>query len=196
VLAYRNHEFIGRFSDAIAAWEADPNKNATTCQGFNYGSQNATAPDLCWARKPNTKKGIGVFAQQYIAKDIGIFGRAMYSDGKSEVDAYTPTDRSISIGTLAKGSLWSRPNDVAGVGIALAYISDIHAQYLGLGGIDGFVGDGHISKAPEISVDLFYSFNVRRWLWVAGDYQHVTNPAFNSDRGPVNIFSLKIHGEF
>ena len=31
VLAYRNRENMGRFSDAIAAFEADPAKNATTC---------------------------------------------------------------------------------------------------------------------------------------------------------------------
>ena len=75
VLTYRNHEVIGRFSDAIAAFVADPLKNATTCTSFNYGSGNATAPDLCWARKPNVKKGIGLFAEQYVAKDIGVFAR-------------------------------------------------------------------------------------------------------------------------
>jgi hypothetical protein len=33
-------------------------------------------------------------------------------------------------------------------------------------------------------------------LWFSGDYQHILNPAFNADRGPVNIFSLRVHGEF
>jgi high affinity Mn2+ porin len=116
VLAYRNHEDIGKFSDAIAVWEADPAKNATTCPGFNYGSDNANAPDLCWARKPNVKVGIGMFAQQYLTEDIGLFSRAMYSDGKTEVDAYTSTDRSATFGLLAKGTKWSRPRGVTGVG--------------------------------------------------------------------------------
>jgi hypothetical protein len=31
---------------------------------------------------------------------------------------------------------------------------------------------------------------------VSGDYQRIENPGFNRDRGPVNIFSVKIHGEF
>src|SRR5580692_1122723 len=48
VLGFRNHEDIGRFSDAIAAFEANPEENATTCTSFSYGSQNAGAPDLCW----------------------------------------------------------------------------------------------------------------------------------------------------
>ena len=197
VLAYRNFENIGRFSDAIAAFEADPQHNATTCPGFNYGSGNANAPDLCWVRKPQAKVGIGLFGEQYIAKGIGVFSRAMYSDGKTEVDAYTSTDRSASFGVLAKGSLWSRPKDLTGVGVNLGWISKSHAEYLRLGGVDGFIGDGTIRPGMETGLDVFYSVYIRKLLvWLTGDYQRVVNPAFNADRGPVNIFGLRIHGEF
>ena len=196
VLAYRNHENTGRFSDAVAASQADSSKNATTCPGFSYGSGNAGAPDLCWARQPNNKLGIGIFAEQYIAPKIGVFTRVMVSDGKSEVYAYTPTDRSAAFGLLAKGALRSRPGDVFGTGINFGWISKSHADYLRLGGVDGFIGDGAIHAASETAFDVFYSLNLRRALWLSGDYQHVANPAFNSDRGPVNIFSIRIHGEF
>ena len=196
LLAYRNHEDIGRFADAIAAFEANPAKNATTCTGFNYGSENASAPDLCWAREPNVKHGIGMFAEQYLTKDIGVFARGMYSDGQTEVDAYTSTDRSATFGLLGKGSSWSRPRDVFGVGANLGWISKIHAQYLAMGGIDGFVGDGAIDAAVESAVDAFYSVSLRKWLWLTGDYQHIVNPGFNADRGPVNVFTLRLHGEF
>src|SRR5262249_8974498 len=153
---------IGRFSDAVAVFEADPQKNATTCQSFNYGSNNAGAPDLCWVRRPDTKNGVGLFGQQYVARNIGVFARGMYSDGRTEVDAYTSTDRSASFGALAKGSRWSRPLDVTGVGLNLGWISDSHARYLGLGGVDGFIGDGAIRRGPETSLDLFYSVNFRK----------------------------------
>ena len=196
VLAYRNHENIGRFSDAIAAFEADPQKNATTCPGFNYGSNNANAPDLCWVRKPNVKIGAGLFAEQYIGHEIGVFSRAMISDGKTEVDAYTSADLSASFGVLAKGSSWSRPMDLGGVGVNLAWISKEHAEYLAHGGVDGFIGDGSIKAAAETSLDVFYSVSVRKSFWLTGDFQHIVNPAFNADRGPVNVFSLRIHGEF
>jgi high affinity Mn2+ porin len=195
-LGYRNRENMGRFSDAIAAFEANPEKNATTCTTFNYGSQNSGAPDLCWARKPNVKKGIGGFAEQYIGHDIGVFGRAMYSDGKTEVYAYTSTDRSVTGGVLAKGSAWSRPKDVAGFGGNLGWISNVHAKYLGMGGVDGFVGDGAISAAAEESLDLFYNAAFGKVYWLSGDYQHIVNPGFNAARGPVNIFTVRIHGEF
>jgi hypothetical protein len=72
----------------------------------------------------------------------------------------------------------------------------VHAEYLALGGVDGFVGDGAIKAAMESSLDVFYSVNIRKSFWLTGDFQHVTNPAFNADRGPVNIFSVRIHGEF
>jgi len=195
-LAYRNREDIGSFADAIAAFDANPQENATTCPGFSYGSHNANAPDLCWVRKPNVKKGIGGFFEQYITKDIGVFTRAMYSDGKTEVDAYTSTDRSATFGLLGKGARWRRPKDVIGVGLNLGWISKMHAEYLSMGGIDGFVGDGAIRPGSETSFDAFYSVATLRWLWLTGDYQHVVNPGFNQDRGPVNMFTVRIHGEF
>lgn len=196
ILAYRNHEDIGKFSDAISVWEADPQKNAADCTGFNYGSMNAGAPDLCWVRKPNTKLGIGGFFEQYVANDIGVFARGMYSDGKTEVDAYTSTDRSLTVAALARGNKWGRPGDVAGAGLNLGWISSIHAEYLGLGGIDGFVGDGAIKQATETSFDVFYSLHLKKSLWFTGDFQHILNPGFNADRGPVNVFTVRIHGEY
>jgi high affinity Mn2+ porin len=195
-LLYRNHETIGRFSDAVAAFTTDPQKNAASCTGFNYGSANASAPDLCWVRSPNVKVGLGLFLEQYIAHDIGVFSRGMVSDGRTEVDAYTSTDRSASFGTLARGSAWSRPADLAGVGFNLGWISQPHAEYLRLGGVDGFIGDGSIKPAVESALDVFYSMNLRKSLWLSADYQHVIHPAFNADRGPVNIFSARIHAEF
>jgi high affinity Mn2+ porin len=196
LLGFRNRENMGRFSDAITAFEENPQENATTCTTFNYGSNNSTAPDLCWVRRPNVKEGVGVFAEQYIGHDIGVFARGMYADGKTEVYAYTSTDRSATLGVLAKGSSWSRPKDFVGIGGNLGWISDIHAKYLGMGGIDGFVGDGAITAGAEKSLDLFYSANFAKIYWLTGDYQHIANPGFNAARGPLNVFTVRIHGEF
>lgn len=196
VLGYRNHVFSGRFDDAVAAFEADPAKNAAACTAFNYGSKNATAPDLCWVRKPNPKLGIGLDVEQYVTPDLGVFFRAMYSDGRTEVDAYNSADRSLATGLVASGSSWRRPHDVTGVGFALSWVSEAHARYLAMGGIDGFIGDGRLRKAPEGAVDVFYSVNVLRPLWISADYQFLWNPGYNADRGPVNILGGRIHAEF
>jgi hypothetical protein len=197
-LGYRNHEVTGRFDDAIAAFQADPRKNAAACPAdvFNYGSGNVTAPDLCWVRRPNTKVGVGINMEQFVYDGIGVYFRAMYSDGQTEVDAFNSADRDLSFGAVAKGIAWQRPFDVAGVGFASAWISSIHAQYLAMGGIDGFVGDGHLRQAPESVVEGFYSFNLFKAIWLTADYQHIWNPGFNADRGPVDIVSGRVHVEF
>jgi high affinity Mn2+ porin len=196
VLGYRNRENMGNFNDAVAVFQADGAKNAAACPAFSYGATNANAPDLCWVRKPQVKVGIGINLEQYVTSDIGVFFRAMYSDGQTEVYSYTATDRSLSFGALAKGSAWRRPSDVTGIGLGVGWISQAHARYLRLGGVDGFIGDGNIDQAPESVLEIFYSVNVLSSVWLSADYQHITNPAFNADRGPVNIFGGRVHAEF
>jgi carbohydrate-selective porin OprB len=120
----------------------------------------------------------------------------MFSDGRTEVDAYNPADRSATLGAVARGSAWRRPLDVAGAGIGAGWISQPHADYLALGGVDGFIGDGYLKKAPETVIDAFYSVNMLEALWFTADYQHITNPGFNADRGPVNVLGGRLHAEF
>jgi hypothetical protein len=198
LLIYRNRTFSGRFDEAIAAFEADPKKNAGDCPsgGYNYGSANFTAPDLCWVRRNNSKLGIGINVEQYVAKDVGLFLRGMISDGNTEVDAFNPADRDLSLGAMAKGTLWHRPFDVTGLGFGLGWISPIHAKYLAMGGVDGFVGDGHLRQAPEGVLDAFYAVNLFKAIWLTADYQFLLNPGFNADRGPVHVLGARGHAEF
>jgi high affinity Mn2+ porin len=200
LLGYRNRVDTGRFDEAIAAFEANPNLNAAKCGTlYNYNDNkpgNPNAPDLCWVRRPNLKLGVGINLEQYVTADIGMFLRAMYSDGQTEVDAYNPADRSLSIGAVAKGGAWSRPFDVTGVGFGLSWISAEHARYLALGGLDGFIGDGALRQAAEGIVEIFYSYNLAKAVWLSPDYQHLWNPGYNADRGPVDIFGARIHAEF
>ena len=198
LLLYRNHELMGRFADAIAAFEADPAEdNAANCGNlYNYGSANANAPDLCFVRKANVKVGIGVNAEQSITPNIGVFMRAMYSDGRTEVEAYDSADRSASIGAVVRGTLWRQPLDSVGVGAGTSWISAIHAKYLEMGGVDGFIGDGALTKANEDMTEIWYSRHIARSVSVSLDYQHVWNPGYNGARGPVNLFGGRFHFEF
>ncbi len=200
LLGYRNRVDSGKFADAIAAFEKNPLDNAANCTRaglFNYGSGNVTAPDLCYVRQPNIKLGVGVSVEQHITNDIGVFARGMYSDGQTEVDAFNAADRSVSVGAVANGGPWHRPFDVAGAGLGMSWISAIHARYLAMGGVDGFIGDGRLPKAEgEGIVEGFYSVNLLKAIWLTADYQLIWNPAYNPDRGPVNIFGGRVHAEF
>jgi hypothetical protein len=199
IVAYRNHEVMGRFDDAIAVFRANPSNNAANCPStvFSYASGDVTAPALCYVRRPNTKVGIGLNIEQHLADDFGLVFRAMYSDGQSEVDAFNSADRDLSLALVGKGTFWHRPFDVAGVGLGGDFVSSIHAQYLAMGGEDGFVGDGRLPHAaPETVAEAFYSVNLLKAVWLTADYQEIWNPGFNSDRGPVAIVSGRVHAEF
>jgi high affinity Mn2+ porin len=200
VLGYRNAEVMGRFSDAIAVYKANPFEDAanapSACADDPYGTGNGNAPDLCWVRRPNVKVGAGVSVEQGITDDIGAFFRGMYSDGQTEVYSFTSTDRSISFGTLIAGRAWKRRGDTVGVGYSAGWISSIHAQYLGMGGIDGFIGDGKLHQAAEQVLEAFYSLSMGSSSWFSLDYQQIWNPGYNADRGPVTVFGARIHAEF
>jgi hypothetical protein len=197
ILGMHNHENMGNFNDAMNVYKSNPSQyNSTTCNSFNYGNQNPTAPDLCWVRKPQDKYGIGINIEQELRSDLGVFFRGFWNDGNTEVYSYTSTDRSLSLGGLLTGQEWDRPKDTLGLGFSANWISKSHAQYLGMGGIDGFIGDGAISQASEHVVDVFYSLNLANPFWVTADYQHISNPGYNSVRGPVNVFGVRAHLEF
>ncbi|MDD4913499.1 MAG: carbohydrate porin [Methylococcales bacterium] len=196
ILGYHNHVNAGSFSDAIAAFKADPAKNAADCTTWNYGSGNTNAPDVCWVRKANDKFGVGVNIEQYLTADIGFFFRGMYSDGNTEVYNYTSTDRSLSLGAVFHGRLWNRHKDAVGVGLAQNMLSASHVQYLQMGGIDQFIGDGNIHYSPEQVFDIYYKYHLLSSVWTTADYQFINNPGYNADRGPVHVLGLRVHLEF
>jgi len=196
LLGYRNRENMGGFADAVAAFQAEPGHNAAACSEFNYGSENPSAPDLCYVRKPRVKLGLGVSFEQQLTNDVAVFAWAMVSDGRSEVYSFTSSDTSGSLGVVVHGGAWQRPLDVVGTAYAASWISSAHAQYLALGGVDGFVGDGGLRRGSERVWELFYSLNVFRTIALSADYQHIDNPAYNADRGPLNVLSGRVHAEF
>jgi hypothetical protein len=197
LLGFRNREDMGSFQEAINMFQSNPSQyNATTCNSWSYGNPNPNAPDLCWARKANTKIGVGMNLEQQVVDGVGVFIRGMWADGKTEVYSYTATDRSLSTGTLVNGWHWGRQRDLFGLGYGQGWISKSHAQYLAMGGIDGFIGDGAITWRSEHVVDTFYSVNVLNPVWITADYQYIVNPAYNAARGPVNVYTLRFHAEF
>jgi hypothetical protein len=197
VLGYRNQAYMGKFSDAIAAFNANPGQNnAANCNSYNFGSANPHAPDLCWARKSNVKMGIGLNMEQSLLDGVGLFFRGMYSDGKTEDDSFTSADRSMSVGALINGQHWRRSKDAIGLGYGMSWISASHVAFLTMGGVDQFIGDGAIRYHPEEVAELFYKFNVYETIWLTADYQYLSNPGYNADRGPVHIVGGRLHLEF
>jgi carbohydrate-selective porin OprB len=75
-------------------------------------------------------------------------------------------------------------------------LSSERRNYLAEGGLSFFIGDGALHYRPENIVETYYSARLLSSLWLSADYQRIKNPAYNADRGPVNIIGLRVHAEF
>jgi high affinity Mn2+ porin len=59
------------------------------------------------------------------------------------------------------------------------------------------VGDGQLAKpGTEQILEGYYSLAAFGFTTLSADYQFINNPAYNTQRGPVNVFALRLHGEF
>jgi high affinity Mn2+ porin len=56
-------------------------------------------------------------------------------------------------------------------------------------------GDGALTYGSEKVVETYYDFQIWKTIHVAVDYQFISNPAFNRDRGPVSVFGGRLHWE-
>ena len=74
-------------------------------------------------------------------------------------------------------------------------ISGVQAEYLAQGEVDFIAGDGTLHYAPEYVSESYYSARVCQGLFATFDLQRVVNPAYNHDRGPVWIPSVRLHVE-
>lgn len=142
------------------------------------------------------KYGVGINIEQAVSDDLGFFLRAMRADGRTETYAFTEADGSFATGLQLKGSAWARAGDTVGLSWMRNTISTDRRNYLGLGAISYFIGDGGLNYHPESILETYYSLKVIDGLWLAADYQRIANPAYNADRGPANIGSLRVHAEF
>ena len=133
---------------------------------------------------------------QSVTNDVGVFGRCSWNDGKNEISAFTDIDLSFSLGTSIKGTGWGRPGDRIGLAGAINALSRDHRAYLAAGGLGILIGDGQLNYRPETIIETFYAMNVISGVILTFDYQFMMNPAHNADRGPISIFSGRLHGEF
>jgi high affinity Mn2+ porin len=156
----------------------------------------ALGTDIAATRTGRLKYGYVFNVEQAISDDIGVFGRWSWNNGKTEIMSFTDIDASLSLGTSIKGSTWGRPDDTVGIAGAINAISRDHRDFLAAGGLGPLIGDGQLNYRKERILETYYAFALTRQLTLTADYQFITNPAFNADRGPVHVFSGRFHGEF
>jgi high affinity Mn2+ porin len=180
--AFANSGNTGNYRQALAIEGADPTLDINNI--------------MAGIRHDNLKYGFYANAEQQIAKDVGLFARASWNDGQNEILSFTDIDRSLSGGLSIKGSYWGRPSDTIGVGGAINGLSSAHRDFLAAGGLGLLIGDGRLNYSNERILETYYAFAIDKNFTFTADYQLITNPAYNADRGPVSIFSGRLHGEF
>jgi high affinity Mn2+ porin len=182
LLGYLNHADMGNYREAIADY---------------LSSDRSSPPDIIATRRQGRRRyGFELNFEQSITNDIGVFGRLGWSDGHNESFAYTEDDRTLELGGFSKGTPWHRRNDRAGVVFVANGIVAAHQQYLALGGLGFLLGDGGLTYGPEKIFEGFYTVHLWRGFFASFDIQHINNPGYNQDRGPVTVPGLRFHVDF
>lgn len=179
LLMYLEHADAGSYAEAL-----------------QIAAQTHTTPDINDTLQiGRLKYGFGLSVDQELAKDLGVFGRLGWNDGKTESFAFTAIDRLATAGVSLNGSRWGRPNDSVATELTVSGLSRVHADYLAQGGLDFLIGDGALRYGTERIWETYYSAKLNPIVTTSLDAQYVVNPAYNQDRGPVWIGSLRVHVE-
>jgi high affinity Mn2+ porin len=179
-LSFVNHADMGNYREAIDG----------------YLSGKDPVPDVTLYRKQGTiKYGFGLNAEQELTPLWRVFGRLGWNDGANESYAYTEIDRTAEGGSDFRGTPWHRPEDKVGAVFIVNGLSGDHRRYLALGGLGFILGDGGLNYGTENIFETYYTAHLWRGFSTAVDYQHVANPGYNQDRGPVSVVSIRIHIE-
>jgi high affinity Mn2+ porin len=181
VLAFTNHANMGIYRHAVAQFE----------KGL------VSVPDITNHPWHITRKyGFGINLEQNLARNLTAFARFGWNNGKTESFAYTEVDQTFAGGLRAEGAWWHRRYDRAGVALVTNAISKDHQTYLADGGLGFLLGDGRLNYGRENIVETYYTAHLWRGIYVAPGLQHIANPGYNRDRGPVLVPSFRLHLEF
>jgi high affinity Mn2+ porin len=177
ILGYANHADMGSYEKSLQL--------------------SPLAPDVTATRQPGrVKYGWGLSADQALTGDLGAFLRAGWNDGRTETWVFTEVDRSLAAGLSLAGTAWSRAQDRLGLAMTVDGLSPEHRTYLAAGGLGFMLGDGRLKYSQERLIETYYAIALGRFFTAALDAQRIWNPGYNRDRGPVDLYALRLHAQF
>lgn len=181
ILAYVNNAHLGDYREAVEAYLAgiDPTPEITKHEHFGA-----------------VKYGFTWNNEQEITQNFRVYSRFGWNEGQHESFAYTEVDQTISGGFDYAGARWKRPVDKIGFTVVSNAIKRDHQNYLGYGGLGFLLGDGNLNYGRENIEEAYYNWHAWKGLFYALDVQHINNPGYNRDRGPVWVGSVRAHVDF
>jgi high affinity Mn2+ porin len=177
-LAYRNQARMGNYEEATAK-----------------GLAASTIPDIASDdRLGRSKYGFGFNVEQPLADEgeTGAFARIGWNDGHTEDFAYTEVDRHLSTGIQLSGTHWGRTDDRLGIAYVWHGLSPEHRDYLAAGGSGFLLGDGRLNYGLEQVFETYYRVQFGQYAQLSPDFQYIQSPGYNRDRGPVEVYSLRL----
>ena len=180
LLAYTNYANMGIYRDQVTLAE-----------------ETDTVPDITDHPWNITRKyGFGINVEQALTHYLTAFARFGWNNDKTESFAYTEVGQTFAEGVGANGAWWHRKQDRAGVAFVSNAIKKDHQDYLAAGGQGFLLGDGGLNYGRENIFETYYTAHLWRGIYLAPGVQHINNPGYNRDRGPVVVPTFRAHVEF
>jgi len=170
LMAWANVGNAGSYSEALAEPLDTP----------NY-------PDITLTRNTRINYGVVVNVEQAVTDRLGLFSRTSWNAGKTEMLGWTDCNESFSLGAVLKGKAWGRPDDKIGLAGVIDGLSPEARAYFAAGGNGILIGDGQLNYRREKIIEAYYAYKLNKWSVLTIDYQFITDPAYNADRGPVSF---------
>ena len=181
LIGYTNHANMGIYRQAAAQFQ----------EGL------VPAPDITHHPWHITMKyGFGINVEQNLSPNFVAFARWGWDNGRTESFAYTEVDSTFLEGLGVYGAKWHRRQDRAGFAFVSDGICKDHQTYLADGGLGFLLGDGGLTYGRENILEAYYTAHVWRGIYASPGVQHINNPGYNRDRGPVTVPSFRLHVEF
>jgi high affinity Mn2+ porin len=180
VLGFASRGQMGRFDDAV-----------------RLAAASGKPADTALVRHYRTRLGVSLNVEQPVSDNGGLFLRAGWAQGQYEPYEYADIDSTVAGGGQISGAKWGRKDDTVALALVVNGISTAHEAYLAAGGLGILVGDGRLPHpGAEAIVEAYYSLAVIKGVHLTLDSQTVVNPAYNTDRGPVEVLGLRLHGQY
>ena len=182
LLLYYNTSKAPSYQTVIDEYKNGTDTSLNVITGTNYGGR---------------KYGMGISLNQELSRRLNGFFRAGWNDGKTATWAFAEIDNSGSLGLRLYGIGKGRMADNIGLAFVSNGLSAGHRDFLSIGGYGFMIGDGKLPHySRENIVELFYQVKLFEQLFATVDYQFVSNPAYNRDRGPVSLLAARVHINF
>ncbi len=131
--------------------------------------------------------GFGISLDQQVPYNITLFARLGFQDSDvagvvGGLDEPFGVSWMWSVGAQITGNMWARPDDVVGLAVAQAILSDDYEDYL---------KNKNIDPNDETHLELYYNFHLNDHISLTPDLQLIDSMGGDEDADTVYVFGIR-----